>query len=114
MKTIFRFLTISALSGWSVLTSCEPSTNRAKLEMFSQALLPYVKNSKLIQVSSTDSTRGNNDRITIGAGKTATILNVSGPGVITRIWFTVDSRDPYYLRTILIRMYWDDETISFR
>jgi hypothetical protein len=109
MKTVFRFLMILSSVGLIVMTSCEPSTNRAKLEMFSQALLPYIKNSKLIQVSSADSTRGNNDRITIPAGQIATVLDVSGPGVITRIWFTIDSRDPNYLRTILIRMYWDDE-----
>lgn len=90
-------------------SGCE-STNRADLDkLLSPSALPYLKPSKLIQVSSHDTTGGNNDRISIPSGKTATILNADGPGLISRIWFTIDSRDPYFLRRILIRMYWDDE-----
>ncbi|MFH1161512.1 MAG: glycoside hydrolase family 172 protein [bacterium] len=93
-----------------IVTSCDPSTNKANLErLLSPASLPYSKPGKLFQVASTDSTGQNNDRITIAPGVTATILNVSGPGIITRIWFTVDSRDPYFLRRIVLKMYWDDE-----
>ena len=29
--------------------------------------------------------------------------------MITRIWITIDSRDPYFLRRIMLRFYWDDE-----
>lgn len=29
--------------------------------------------------------------------------------MICRIWFTIDSRDPYYLRRIVLRIFWDDE-----
>ena len=71
--------------------------------------IPWYRNSKMIQVSSYDTTGGNNDRINIHPGQTAEILNVDGPGVITRIWITIDSRDPYFLRRILVRMYWDGE-----
>ena len=93
-----------------ILASCDPSTNRADLEkLLSPASLPYAKQGRQYQVSSTDSTGQNNDRITIAPGATATILNVSGPGIITRIWFTVDSRDPNFLRRIILKMYWDDE-----
>ncbi|MEI6455640.1 MAG: glycoside hydrolase family 172 protein [bacterium] len=92
-----------------ILNSCNP-VNRVDIErLLSPAALPYLKQSKLIQVSSYDTTGGNNDRITISPGKKATILNVDGPGLITRIWFTVDSRDPYYLRRIVLRIYWDKE-----
>ncbi|MGD8748878.1 MAG: DUF2961 domain-containing protein [Balneolaceae bacterium] len=69
----------------------------------------YQKYGKLIQVSSYDTTGGNNDRINIAAGDSAVIFKASGPGVISRIWATIDSRDPYFLRRILIKMYWDDE-----
>ncbi|HEX2982160.1 MAG TPA: glycoside hydrolase family 172 protein [Ignavibacteriales bacterium] len=77
--------------------------------ILSPSRLPYLKHSKLIQVSSYDTTGGNNDRMNIPAGETATIFNEQGPGVITRIWFTIDSRDPYFLRRILLRIYWDGE-----
>ena len=86
------------------------------LPAFSQVLLSdsrdisTFREGKYKQASSYDSTGGNNDRISIPLGKTATIFDESGPGVITRLWITIDSRDPYFLRRILIRMYWDDET----
>jgi hypothetical protein len=67
-------------------------------------------NAKFYQVSSADTTGGNNDRINIMAGDSATIFEAEGPGYLSRIWFTVDSRDPHFLRRILIRMYWDDES----
>ncbi len=95
-----------------IFSGCNPSTNRADLErLLSPASLPYTKTAKQYQVASTDSAGQNNDRITIGPGVTATILNVTGPGVITRIWFTVDSRDPNFLRRLVIKMYWDDEEV---
>ncbi|MBL7138150.1 MAG: DUF2961 domain-containing protein [Bacteroidales bacterium] len=108
---IFRLF--SVISGLLALTlmGCDPSTNRADLEkLLSPAALPYAKAAKQYQVASTDSTGQNNDRITIAPGATATILNVTGPGIITRIWFTVDSRDPNFLRKLVLKMYWDDET----
>lgn len=78
-------------------------------EILSPSGLPFLKKSKLVEVSSYDTTGGNNDRISIKDGKSATIADINGPGVITRIWVTIDSRDPYFLRRILIRMYWDGE-----
>jgi len=71
--------------------------------------LPFLKKSRLIQISSHDTTGGNNDRINILPNKTADIAEIEGPGVITRIWITIDSRDPYFLRRILLRFYWDGE-----
>ena len=69
----------------------------------------YLAGSKLIQVSSYDTTSGNNDRINVAAGETVSFFEASGPGVVSRIWITIDSRDPYFLRRILLRMYWDGE-----
>ena len=107
-KLIFGFLT--GITAFLLLTTGCDTGYKADLEkILNPGALPYLKPSKFIQVSSTDTSGGNNDRFSIPAGKTATILDVPGPGVITRIWFTVDSRDPYFLRRILIRMYWDDE-----
>jgi hypothetical protein len=93
-----------------ILSSCEPSTNKSDLQrLLSPAMLPYLKPSKHILVSSADSASGNNDKIYLAPGEHATILKATGPGIINRIWFTLHSRDPYYLRKIVIRMYWDDE-----
>jgi len=110
MKTFRLFFVLAGVILFA-LTGCDPSTNRANLEkLLSPASLPSAKDAKQYLVASTDSTGQNNDRITIPKGGAATILNVTGPGVITRIWFTVDARDPNFLRRLVIKMYWDDET----
>lgn len=62
------------------------------------------------QVSSYDTGGGNADRLEIAAGKSALLLDTEGPGIIQRIWITVSSHDPHYLRRITLKMYWDDET----
>lgn len=41
------------------------------------------------------------------AGETATLLDVAGAGIVTRIWLTISNRSPATLRGIVIRMFWD-------
>lgn len=62
------------------------------------------------RVSSFDTSGGNADAWVIQPGETKTLADISGPGVISHIWFTIASPDPLYLRKLLLRMYWDDET----
>lgn len=62
------------------------------------------------RVSSYDRTGGNADSIQIQPGQTATILDVSGPGIITHLWATIASREDFHLKKLVLRMYWDDET----
>ncbi|MBU1098104.1 MAG: DUF2961 domain-containing protein [Bacteroidetes bacterium] len=102
-RTILLFL-----SSWVILFSSLLSQTQLE-KIISPSNLPYLKKSKLIQISSYDTTGGNNDRINIHSGNTAVLADVEGPGVITRIWVTIDSRDPYFLRRILLRIYWDGE-----
>ena len=92
-----------------LLATCNTTTNQELENLLSPGSLPYLKNAKQIQVSSYDTTGSNNDRINIHKGETAIIFDESGPGVITRICITIDSRDPYFLSRILLRMYWDNE-----
>lgn len=83
---------------------------QAQLEnILSPGRLPYLKESKLVQISSFDSTGGNNDFIAIPAGQSRTIASIDGPGAIVSIWVTIASKDPHVLRSLLLRMYWDDE-----
>jgi len=65
---------------------------------------------RFLHVSSYDTTGGNRDRFEIASGDSAVLLDLEGPGVIRRIWITVASDDPHYLRRIALRMYWDGET----
>jgi hypothetical protein len=50
---------------------------------------------------------GNGDARPIPPGQTLTIAELQGPGRIQHIWFTVASPDPYYGRSMTLRMYWD-------
>jgi hypothetical protein len=77
--------------------------------ILSPSRLPYLKESRLIQLSSADTTGGNNDFIAVAPGATAVIADVKGPGVIVNMWVTIASPDKYFLRRILLRMYWDGE-----
>ena len=61
------------------------------------------------RASSYDKTGGNADAIHITHGATATILDASGPGIITHIWFTIASPESLHLKKLVLRMYWDDE-----
>lgn len=63
-----------------------------------------------LHVSSYDTTGGNRDRLEIAAGDSAVLLDLVGAGVIRRLWITVASRDPHYLRDLALEMYWDGET----
>ena len=81
----------------------------SELLFFSPWSLPILRDSRLYQISSFDRTGGNDDRINLKPDETRVIANIDGPGIITRIWITIDSRDPYFLRRILLRMYWDGE-----
>jgi hypothetical protein len=99
---------LAIVSFIAVMVSCEKQVTDLS-QYTDPASLAVLKDAKMIQVSSYDTTGGNNDRINIHAGETAEIMNVEGPGMISRIWITIDSRDPDYLRRITLRMYWDEE-----
>ncbi|MBN1481709.1 DUF2961 domain-containing protein [candidate division KSB1 bacterium] len=43
------------------------------------------------------------------AGETKTLLDLQGPGIINRMWVTLQPRAPYVLRGLVIKMYWDHE-----
>jgi len=91
------------------LLSCV-NTNKTYLEnILKPGVLHYLKDSKDIRVSSHDTSGENNEEITIPAGKAITIFQVDGPAVITHLAFKVQSTNPYFLRRILIKMFWDNE-----
>lgn len=45
---------------------------------------------------------------TLNAGDSVTLLDVTGPGMITRMWCTINDRSPEMLRSLKIEMFWDD------
>ena len=65
---------------------------------------------KLVRVSSADPTGGNRDFRSVAPGATETVLDADGPGIISHIWFTIASPEPFHLKRIVLRMYWDGES----
>lgn len=63
------------------------------------------------RVSSYDRSGGNADYREISPGQTFTLLDEDGPGVITHVWITIASREQYHLKKLVLRMYWDGESI---
>lgn len=64
------------------------------------------------RISSYDRTGANDDgnwKEKIKPGETRVIGNVSGPGIIKHIWFTIASSEHYHLKKIVFRIYWDGE-----
>ena len=92
------------------LTACESTGEdfpSGTIGLFDRLMKPA--SGRFVHVSSSDTTGGNRDRLEIAPGDSAVLLDRAGPGVIRRIWITVASRDPHYLRRIALKMYWDGE-----
>jgi hypothetical protein len=54
-------------------------------------------------------TEANNDAWSISPGETVVLAELEGPGMITHLWNTVSSEEPFYSRLLVLRMYWDGE-----
>jgi len=76
-------------------------------ELLAQARLRSYKNQRS---SSWDRTGANDDWVRVEPGQEATLLDVTGPGVVTHIWFTINSRDPLHLKNLVLRAWWDGES----
>ena len=71
--------------------------------------LPRPADYVLKRSSSYDRTGGNADFRRLPPGGTLTLLDVDGPGEISHIWMTIADAEPYSLKKLVLRMYWDDE-----
>ena len=80
--------------------------------------LPRLRNSRRKRASSWDTSGGNDDRLTINPGESATLAEMKGAGCVNHIWVTVANEhmtrtpatlEPDFLRKILLKMYWDGE-----
>lgn len=75
-------------------------------ELFAPARL---REYKARRSSSWDRTGGNADAVAVEPGKDAVILDVTGAGVVTHVWFTINSRDRLHLKNLVLRAWWDGE-----
>jgi hypothetical protein len=72
--------------------------------------LARLRSYKTRRSSSWDRTGGNGDSVPVAPGKSVTLVDVTGAGVITHIWFTINSSDPNHLKNLVLRMWWDGES----
>jgi hypothetical protein len=85
--------------------------------VFAQSQIPsvfpdptHLQTYTLHRSSSREATGANADARPVSPGQTLTVLDVDGPGIVSHIWFTLDDAEPYALKRIVLRMYWDGET----
>jgi hypothetical protein len=75
--------------------------------------LPRLRSSRRRRASSWDKGGGNDDRLSISPGQTASLANIGGPGCVNHIWITADTErydvEPDFLRKMLLKAYWDGE-----
>jgi len=94
----------------ALLTSCAvgPRPPATPGDLLSGLTLP-MDDFRAARVSSYDKTGGNKDALTdIAPGQTVVLADLEGPGMISHIWITI-SAEKYHGRTIVLRMFWDDE-----
>ena len=73
--------------------------------------LPHLRSYRNHRSSSWDRTGGNADWVVVNSGQTATLLDISGAGAVTHMWFTIDSPDPMHLKNLVLRGWWDGESL---
>ena len=97
----------AAVSGETAMAlPAEPMLPEFPEELLAQARLRSYKSRRS---SSWDRTGGNGDAVPVEPGATATLLDVTGSGVITHIWFTINSDDEHHLKNLVLRAWWDGE-----
>ncbi|NOY76894.1 MAG: DUF2961 domain-containing protein [Calditrichaeota bacterium] len=72
----------------------------------SRLFLPPDFQAKRISSSAAD-LNSNGDSRLIAPGKTLVLADLDGPGIISHIWATVGSSDPFWGRSLVLRIYWD-------
>jgi len=75
----------------------------------SLASLPLLRNCRRRRASSWDRSGANADFWVFEPGEVKVLADIRGAGCIKHIWMTMSSKDEFYARKVLLRMYWDGE-----
>lgn len=97
------FLAIAALPALSQAT---PPTRSPTVWMPD---LTQKQTYTLHRATSKETTGANADSRGINPGETRTVLDADGPDMISHLWFTISDPEPYHLKRIVLRIYWDNE-----
>ena len=96
-----RYAVLLSLGAISMLAQAQVSSWQPDLTM--------QQTYQLHRASSADPTGANADFRRVAPGATETVLDTDGPGAISHIWFTIADAEPYHLKRIVLRIYWDGE-----
>ena len=79
---------------------------------FDPASLTRLQEGDALRVSSNNrDPNSNDDSLRPIAGETATLADITGPGVINHIWLTVAANEYGWPRLLRLRIYYDDSPI---
>ncbi|HTX76634.1 MAG TPA: hypothetical protein VMD29_10555, partial [Terracidiphilus sp.] len=87
-----------ALLGMNAGVAAASETDSASSAAAGLLEMARLRSYKPLRSSSWDRTGANADAVPVAPGQSATLLDVHGAGVVTHIWFTIDSRDPHHLK----------------
>jgi hypothetical protein len=68
------------------------------------------RNYKTRRSSSWDRTGANRDAFPVDPGQELALLETTGAGAVTHLWFTIASPDPMHLKNLVLRAWWDGES----
>jgi hypothetical protein len=119
MKFNFKILILTGLV-ISVFFSCRSNQSKSASRLLSAPLYEFQdlepRWNSFENPTSGKGTGGRENRGAKGhpydflkAGETKVLMNVTGAGIINRMWFTIQDRSPQMLRSLKIEMYWDGE-----
>jgi hypothetical protein len=99
-------LGLNAASASASTSTGQPETETPE-ELFALARLrSYITR----RSASWDRTGGNRDAVPVEPGQSAILLDTTGAGVVTHLWFTINSPDPMHLKNLVLRAWWDGES----
>lgn len=109
-KLLGGMLSAGALAGLTAPSAAasEPS-KPAEAADAGLLALSRLRSYRTRRSSSWDRSGGNGDSVAVEPGKSATLLNITGAGAVTHVWFTINSRDPHHLKNLVLRAWWDGE-----
>jgi len=105
-----KLLGASAVAAGANALRAQPAPQIATPNSGGLAGISHARPGRRKRASSYDKTGGNNDRIRVNAGETATLAGIDGAGCVRHIWMTIADNEPNYLRRLVLRAYWDGES----
>ena len=110
MNRVFNLIGVASGIIWFLTSTITLSAQINTINEYSPLdQLTLFSNNQSKRTSSTDPNfNGNGDSKEIQAGETLVLADLYGPGIITHIWNTSASLNPFSARALVLRIYWDN------